>query len=193
MLEGSEFEGKSSKRFVKGSHGVNQALFNNAGQTSTICISGTGLPSNEAQWRAAPSRCAGEEDHRGSSVASTRLKEDFIQPVTQFGSGWAGFRRLRNGQARDHEDPNGESPLVHGARRFLRRWMCGEALSTSIISNRRPDYLKAFIENLVNGDIVEKPLQRCVLIDRTTIRSGRIAPRGKARPSWAAFFFVRRE
>ena len=32
LLEGSEFEGKSLEEIVKGAYGVNQALFNNAGQ-----------------------------------------------------------------------------------------------------------------------------------------------------------------
>ncbi len=50
LLQGSEFEGKSLEEIVKGSHGVNQGLFNNAGQ------------------HRAPGRRHGARDHHGPAA-----------------------------------------------------------------------------------------------------------------------------
>ena len=50
--------------------------------------------------------------------------------------------------------PNGENPLVHGATPILG---CDVWEHSYYIDyrNRRPDYLKAFVENLVNWEYVE--------------------------------------
>ncbi len=82
-----------------------------------------------------------------------KMKEDFIQAgVTQFGSGWC-WLALKFGKIEVMKTPNGESPLVHGARPILG---CDVWEHSYYIDyrNRRPDYLKAFVENLVNWDYV---------------------------------------
>ena len=84
-----------------------------------------------------------------------KMKEDFIQAgITQFGSGWA-WLAVKDGKIVVAKTANGESPLVTGAMPILG---CDVWEHSYYIDyrNRRPDYLKAFVENLVNWDYVKK-------------------------------------
>ena len=83
------------------------------------------------------------------------MKEDFIQAgVGQFGSGWA-WLAVKDGKIAIMKTPNGENPLVHGAQPILG---CDVWEHSYYIDyrNRRPDYLKAFLDNLVNWEHVEE-------------------------------------
>ncbi|MGY6570356.1 MAG: superoxide dismutase [Salinarimonas sp.] len=151
LLEGSEFEGKSLEEVVKGSYGVNQALFNNAGQHfnhlhfwNWMKPDGGGSIPGALEKKIV-------EDLGGVD----KMKEDFIQAgVTQFGSGWA-WIAVKNGKLEIMKTPNGESPLVHGAKPILGVDVWEHSYYIDY-RNRRPDYLKAFIDNLVNWEYVEK-------------------------------------
>jgi Fe-Mn family superoxide dismutase len=90
-----------------------------------------------------------------------KMKEDFIQAgVTQFGSGWA-WLAVQNGKIVVMKSANGESPLVHGAAPILG---CDVWEHSYYIDyrNRRPDYLKAFMDHLVNWDYVDEMFQKAV-------------------------------
>jgi len=151
LLEGSEFEGKSLEEIVKGAYGVNQALFNNAGQHfnhlhfwNWMKPDGGGAIPGALEKKIT-------EDLGGVD----KMKEDFIQAgVTQFGSGWA-WIAVKNGKLEIMKTPNGESPLVHGAKPILGVDVWEHSYYIDY-RNRRPDYLKAFIDNLVNWEYVEK-------------------------------------
>ena len=87
-----------------------------------------------------------------------KFKEDFIQAgVTQFGSGWA-WLAVKDGKLAVMKTANGESPLVQGAKPILG---CDVWEHSYYIDyrNRRPDYLKAFCENLINWDYVNEMFQ----------------------------------
>jgi superoxide dismutase, Fe-Mn family len=154
LMEGTEFEGKSVEEVVKGSHGVNQALFNNAGQHYNHLHfwqwmkpnGGGSIPSSLERKIA--------EDLGGTD----KFKQDFVQAgVTQFGSGWA-WLAVKDGKLTIMKTPNGENPLVHGAKPILG---CDVWEHSYYIDyrNRRPDYLKAFLDNLVNWEHVERMYQ----------------------------------
>ncbi len=151
LLEGSELEGKSLEDIVKGSFGVNQALFNNAGQHfnhlhfwNWMKPDGGGAIPGALEKKIT-------EDLGGVD----KMKEDFIQAgVTQFGSGWA-WIAVKNGKLEIMKTANGENPLVHGAKPILGVDVWEHSYYIDY-RNRRPDYLKAFIENLVNWEYVEK-------------------------------------
>jgi Fe-Mn family superoxide dismutase len=84
-----------------------------------------------------------------------KMKEDFIAAgVGQFGSGWA-WLAVKDGKIVIMKTPNGENPLVHGAKPILG---CDVWEHSYYIDyrNRRPDYLKAFLEHLVNWEHVEE-------------------------------------
>ena len=82
-----------------------------------------------------------------------KVKEDFSQAgITQFGSGWC-WLAVKDGKIVVMKTPNGENPLVHGAKPILG---CDVWEHSYYIDyrNRRPDYLKAFLDHLVNWDYV---------------------------------------
>ncbi len=154
LLKGTEFEGKSVEEVVKGSFGKNQGLFNNAGQHYNhihfwqwMKPKGGGKPSG-----------AIEKAISDSFGSFEKMSEDFIQAgTTQFGSGWA-WLAVKNGKIEVMKTPNGENPLVHGASPILGVDVWEHSYYIDY-RNRRPDYLKAFMENLVNWDHVEELYQ----------------------------------
>lgn len=82
-----------------------------------------------------------------------QFKEAFTQAgITQFGSGWA-WLVVDGGKLKVTKTPNGENPLVHGQTPILGCdvWEHSYYLD---YQNRRPDYLKAFLENMVNWEYV---------------------------------------
>ncbi|HVB90319.1 MAG TPA: superoxide dismutase [Beijerinckiaceae bacterium] len=149
LMKGGEFENKSVEEVVQGSFGKNAALFNNAGQHYN----------HTHFWR-------WMKPHGGGAIPGKlekaiveglgsidKMKEEFVQAgVTQFGSGWC-WLAVKDGKIAVMKTPNGENPLVHGAKPILG---CDVWEHSYYIDyrNRRPDYLKAFIDNLVNWDHV---------------------------------------
>ena len=84
-----------------------------------------------------------------------KFKTDFAAAgVGQFGSGWC-WLQVKNGKLEISKTANGESPLVHGATPILG---CDVWEHSYYIDyrNRRPDYLKAFVDHLVNRDYVDE-------------------------------------
>ncbi|MDF2974683.1 MAG: superoxide dismutase [Microvirga sp.] len=145
LLKGTEFEGKSVEEVVKGSFGKNQALFNNAGQHYNHIHFWMWMKPNGGG--ALPGKLEKKIVEDLGSV--DKMKEDFIQAgVSQFGSGWA-WLALKDGKITVMKTPNGENPLVHGAQPILG---CDVWEHSYYIDyrNRRPDYVKAFLDNLVN-------------------------------------------
>ena len=83
------------------------------------------------------------------------FKEEFKNAgVGQFGSGW-GWLSVKNGKLEVSMTPNGENPLVHGATPSLG---CDVWEHSYYIDyrNRRPDYLKAFCDSLINWEYVDE-------------------------------------
>jgi Fe-Mn family superoxide dismutase len=151
LLKGSEFEGKSLEEVVKGSYGKNQALFNNAGQHYNHLHFWQWMKPNGGG--AVPGKL--EKKIQEDLGGLDKFKEDFIQAgVTQFGSGWA-WLAVKGGKLVIMKTPNGENPLVHDALPVLG---CDVWEHSYYIDyrNRRPDYLKAFLENLVNWEHAER-------------------------------------
>lgn len=149
LLKGSEFEGKSLEEIIKGSFGKNAGLFNNAGQHYNHIHFWKWMKPNGG-GKIPGSLEKAIVDAFGSVE---KMKEDFIQAgVTQFGSGWH-WLAVQNGKIVVMKTPNGESPLVHGAKPILGNDVWEHSYYIDY-RNRRPDYCKAFIENLVNWDYV---------------------------------------
>ncbi len=151
LLEGSGLEGKSLEEIVKGSFGKNARPLQ---QCRPALQPPAFLAVDEAEWRR---RQDSRQRWRRRSISDlggvAKMKEDFAQAgVSQFGSGWA-WLAVKDGKIAITKTPNGESPLVHGAKPILG---CDVWEHSYYIDyrNRRPDYLKAFLDHLVNWDHV---------------------------------------
>lgn len=149
LMKGTEYESLSLEEVVKKSFKDNPKLFNQAGQHynhlhfwNWMKPNGGGSIPGELESRLA-------EDFGSVEKA----KEDFVEAgKTQFGSGWA-WLAVKDGKIVATKTPNGESPLVHGATPILG---CDVWEHSYYIDyrNRRPDYLKAFVDHLVNWEYV---------------------------------------
>ena len=86
-----------------------------------------------------------------------QFKEAFIQAgTTQYGSGWA-WLAIDNGKLVVTKSPNASNPLVDGMKPILG---CDVWEHSYYIDyrNKRPDYLKAFLDSLVNWEFVASQL-----------------------------------
>jgi Fe-Mn family superoxide dismutase len=154
LMKGTEFEGKSVEEVVKGSYGKNQPLFNNAGQHYNHIHFWQWMKPNGGGTKMPGAVEKAIIDAVGSL---DKFKEDFVQAgVSQFGSGWA-WLAVKNGKIEIMKTPNGENPLVHGAKPILGVDVWEHSYYIDY-RNRRPDYLKAFLEHLVDWEHVEQML-----------------------------------
>jgi len=148
LLKGSGLEDKSLTKIVKGSFGKNAGLFNNAGQHYNhihfwkwMKPGGGGTKIPGALAKAIDSDLGGYD----------KFKADFVQAgTTQFGSGWA-WLGLRDGKLEITKTPNGENPLVHGGQPILGVDVWEHSYYIDY-RNKRPDYLNAFVDSLINWD-----------------------------------------
>ena len=149
LIEGTDLAGKSLEDVVKGSHGKNQALFNNAAQHYNHLHfwqwmkpdGGGEMPSVLSQ--AIEDAFGGFDDFRGK----------FVDAGTgQFGSGWV-WLALKGRGLEIMGTPNGENPLVHGGVPVLG---CDVWEHSYYIDyrNARADYIQAFLDHLVNWEYV---------------------------------------
>ena len=155
LLKGTEWENKSLEEIVKGAHGKNAGLFNNAGQHYNHLHFWKWMKPGGGGDKI-PGALKAKIDSDLGGVA--KAKEDFIQAgVTQFGSGWA-WLAIKDGKLIVAKTANGESPLVQGAKPILG---CDVWEHSYYIDyrNRRPDYLKAFWDSLINWDYVNEMFQ----------------------------------
>jgi len=82
-----------------------------------------------------------------------KAKEELIQAgTTQFGSGWA-WLSVKDGKIVVQKTGNAENPLILGAKPILGIDVWEHSYYIDY-RNRRPDYLKAFVEELVNWEYV---------------------------------------
>jgi Fe-Mn family superoxide dismutase len=151
-IKGTEFEGKSLEEIVKGSYNKNAAVFNNAGQHYNHIHFWKWMKPNGGGSKL-PGRL--EKKINDDLGGLEKLKTDFAAAgAGQFGSGWC-WLQVKNGKLEISKTPNGENPLVHGATPILG---CDVWEHSYYIDyrNRRPDYLKAFVDHLVNWDYVDE-------------------------------------
>ncbi|MFN0262813.1 superoxide dismutase [Tepidamorphus sp. 3E244] len=152
LLEESDLKGKSLEEVVKGSHGKNQPLFNNAAQHynhlhfwNWMKPNGGGDSLPGSLEKAVTSDIGSFDEFRGQFIEAGK---------GQFGSGWC-WLAVKGGKLKIMKTPNGENPLVNGATPILG---CDVWEHSYYIDyrNRRPDYLAAFVDHLINWEYVEE-------------------------------------
>jgi Fe-Mn family superoxide dismutase len=125
------------------------AIFNNAGQHWNHSFFWQGLKKPGAS--AIPSEL--ETRLKADFESVDAFKEALIQAgLTQFGSGWAWLVEDA-GKLKVTKTPNADTPLAHGQKPLLviDVWEHSYYLD---YQNRRADYLRAVLDNLVNWEFV---------------------------------------
>ena len=156
LIKGTDLESKSLEEIVKLTAGKadKAGIFNNAAQVwnhtfywHSMKPNGGGKPTGAI---------AQKIDADFGSYE--KFVEAFTQAgTTQFGSGWA-WLSLKNGKLEITKTPNAETPLTTGATPLLTMDVWEHAYYIDF-RNRRPDYIKTFLEKLVNWDFANKNLQ----------------------------------
>ena len=155
LLKDNELQGASLEDIVvKSSKDTSMAgIFNNAGQHWNHILFWQCMKPNGGG--SIPSELEARLNSDFRSV--DQFKEAFIQAgTTQFGSGWA-WLAINNGKLVVTKSANASNPLVDGMKPILG---CDVWEHSYYIDyrNKRPDYLKAFLDNLVNWEFVASQL-----------------------------------
>jgi len=157
LIAGTDLEGKSLEEVIKASYGdtAKAGIFNNAGQHwnhnlfwRVMKKGGGGKPGGQLLTRI-------EKDFGSFEAFVDQFKQ---AAVTQFGSGW-GWLAVDGDKLKVIKTPNGENPLVHNMKPLLGVDVWEHAYYLDY-RNRRPDYVAAFLNNLVNWGEVEAELSK---------------------------------
>jgi Fe-Mn family superoxide dismutase len=151
LIKGTDLEGKDLETIITKTSGdaSQAALFNNAAQVwnhsfywQCMKPGGGGKPTGTV---------AGLIDRAFGSY--DKFAEQFKDAgVTQFGSGWAWL--VQKGSTLEiTKTSNADTPLAHGLKPILTADVWEHAYYLDY-QNRRPDYLGAFLQNLINWDFV---------------------------------------
>ena len=154
IIEDNNINYDNLESLVKNSHSSNQGLFNNAAQHwnhiefwQWMKPNGGGNIPSELESKIV-------EDFGSFD----KFRADFIAAgATQFGSGWCWLVKGADGKLSVTKTPNGENPIIHGHTPLLGCDVWEHSYYVDY-RNRRPDYLKAFIDNLVNWEKVTENL-----------------------------------
>ncbi len=155
MIGGTDLEGADLETIIQKTAGKadQTGLFNNAAQAWNHAF----------YWQCMKPGGGGEPTGAVLAKINTDLGgyEKFAEALknagaTQFGSGWA-WLVLRNEKLEIIKTANADTPLAQGLKPLLTVDVWEHAYYLDY-QNRRPDYLAAFVENLINWDFVKANL-----------------------------------
>lgn len=160
LIKGTEFEKQSLEDIIKATAGKLDKLpiFNNAAQTwnhtffwNCLTPKGGGDPKGSIKEKI-------EKDLGGMD----KFREAFTQAaLTQFGSGWAWLVLDPNGNLKIGKSSNADLPIVHNHTPILTCDVWEHAYYLDY-QNRRPDFVAAFLEKLVNWEFAQKNLDEAL-------------------------------
>ena len=157
LVKGGEFEGQSLEAIIKATAGKadKAGVFNNAAQ----------VWNHTFYWNCLKPNGGGKPSGRIAQMIDSDLggydkfKADFAQTcVTQFGSGW-GWLVASGGKLSIMKTPNAENPLSKGQTALLTIDVWEHAYYLDY-QNRRPDFVNAVIDKLLNWDFAAQNLGR---------------------------------
>lgn len=156
LIKGTSLENDTLEDIVKktANDSSKAAIFNNAGQHYNHILFW------QCMRPGGGGRMPGKLEKKIIETFGTveKFKEDFIQAgVAQFGSGWA-WLSLKGDQLVISKTANGSNPLVDNLKPIFGCDVWEHAYYVDY-KNRRPDYLKAFVEKLANWEFVESQLK----------------------------------
>ncbi|AXC49661.1 superoxide dismutase [Paracoccus suum] len=154
LVAGTEWEGKSLEEIVKGTYKdgavAQNGIFNNASQHWNHSQFWEMMTPNK---KAMPAALESAIVQAFGSV--DEFKKKFSEAgVGQFGSGWAWLVKNANGGLEITKTENGVNPLVKEGQTALLGCDVWEHSYYIDFRNKRPDYLKNFLDNLVDWENV---------------------------------------
>ncbi len=155
LIEGTELANKSLEEIMKTTFGDPDkvGIFNNAAQVWNHTFFWESMKPGGGGAPTGPIADKINADLGGYDKFVEAFK---TAAATQFGSGWA-WLVLDNGTLKVTKTPNAENPLVHGQVPLLTLDVWEHAYYLDY-QNRRPDYITAYLEHLVNWDAVNARL-----------------------------------
>jgi Fe-Mn family superoxide dismutase len=151
LIEGTDLAGKDLETIIKksASDSSKTGIFNNAAQVwnhsfywQCMKPGGGGAPSGAIAEKI-------KADFGSFDKFAEQLKD---AGVAQFGSGWA-WLVLKEKRLEIMKTSNADTPVAHGLKPLLTLDVWEHAYYLDY-QNRRPDYLSAFIQHLINWDFV---------------------------------------
>ena len=155
LIAGTDLEAKSLEDIIQiaAKDAAKAGIFNNAAQTWNHsfywqCLKRAG--------GGAPTGKIAEKINATWGSYDKFVEELKNAGATQFGSGWA-WLVLEGAKLKITKTANADTPMVHGQKALLTIDVWEHAYYLDY-QNRRPDYLAAVIQNLINWDFVNANL-----------------------------------
>jgi len=155
LISGTDLEGKALEEIIKiaAKDPAKAGIFNNAAQVWNHTFYWNCL---KPQGGGAPTGAIAAKINAAFGSYDKLVEELKNAGVTQFGSGWA-WLVLDGNELKVTKTPNADTPLAHGQKALLTIDVWEHAYYLDY-QNRRPDYLAAVIQNLINWDFVNANL-----------------------------------
>lgn len=156
LIEGTDLEGQDLEAIIANTaqDASKIGIFNNAAQVwnhsfywNCMKKGGGGAPTGAIAEKI-------KSDFGGYEKFVEQFKE---AGATQFGSGWA-WLIMKEGKLDITKTPNADTALVHGLKPLLTVDVWEHAYYLDY-QNRRPDYLSAFVDHLINWDFVNSLIE----------------------------------
>ncbi|HIK20897.1 MAG TPA: superoxide dismutase [Synechococcus sp. M44_DOE_062] len=149
LIEGTDLANQSLEEIIKTTFGDpnKTGIFNNAAQVWNHTFFWESMKPGGGGAPTGPIADKINADFGGYDKFVEAFK---TAAATQFGSGWA-WLVLDNGTLKVTKTPNAENPLVHGQTPLLTLDVWEHAYYLDY-QNRRPDFITAYLEHLVNWD-----------------------------------------
>ncbi|MFZ2445243.1 MAG: superoxide dismutase [Syntrophobacteraceae bacterium] len=156
LLAGTEFENQDPEAIIKKVVGdaSKAGIFNNVAQ----------VLNHSFFWKCMKPKGGGAPTGKVAQMIQAdfgsfeKFAEEFKNAgVTQFGSGWAWLVQ-KGGKLELMKTANADTPVAHGINPILVVDVWEHAYYLDY-QNRRPDFIQAFIDNLVNWDFVNSCLK----------------------------------
>jgi superoxide dismutase, Fe-Mn family len=149
LIEGTDLANETLEHIINKTVGDSSksGIFNNAAQVWNHTFYWHSMKPNGG----GPPNGAIADKIKADFGSYEKFAEEFKNAgTTQFGSGWA-WLIVKNGKLEVMKTSNADSPIAHGLKPVLTVDVWEHAYYLDY-QNRRPDYLDAFIKNLVNWD-----------------------------------------
>lgn len=156
LIAGTEFENQSAEDIITATAGKLEhgALFNNVAQHWNHTFFWHSLSPSQ---QTIPSALQEKIESAFGSV--DHFKEAFVNAgIGQFGSGWVWLVQNQTGELEIVKTPNAETPISQGLTPLLTCDVWEHAYYLDF-QNRRPDFLKTFVNDLANWKFAANNLE----------------------------------